>query len=69
MISYKLFYDTLFKKDITEYALIYKPGIHANTIHRLKQGKPLTNNTLDPICSILDCEVEAILQKIHPVAL
>ena len=47
MISYQPFYDTLFKKNVTEYALIYKFGLPANTIHRMKHNKPITTTTLD----------------------
>ena len=32
MISYKPFYETLLKKGITEYNLIYKQGFSANTL-------------------------------------
>lgn len=66
MISYQPFYDTLYKKGITEYALIYKYGIPANTIHRMKHGKAITTTTLDTLCEILDCKVEDILVYIQP---
>ena len=39
MISYKPFYDTLFKKGITEYYLIFKQGFSANTLYRIKKAK------------------------------
>ena len=61
MISYKPFYDTLLKKNKTEYELIFKEGISANTLYRMKQGKAITTTTLDTLCFILDCEVEDIL--------
>lgn len=61
MISYKPFYDTLLKKNITEYQLIFKEGISANTLHRMKKGLPITTKTLDVLCFVLDCEVEDIL--------
>lgn len=61
MISYKPFFDTLLKKDITEYHLIFKEGISANTIHRMKKGMPITTKTLDILCFVLDCEVQDIL--------
>lgn len=61
MISYQPFYDTLYRKGITEYALIYKFGIPANTIHRMKHGKPITTTTLNTLCSILECNVEDVL--------
>ena len=41
MISYEPFYETLFKKGITEYNLIFKQGFSANTIHRIKKVKQL----------------------------
>lgn len=61
MITYKPFYETLFKKGITEYELIYKHGLSANTINRMKHGKPITTKTLDTLCFILDCAVSEIL--------
>ncbi|MBO6213922.1 MAG: helix-turn-helix domain-containing protein [Lachnospiraceae bacterium] len=61
MIVYKPFYETLIKKNITEYELIFKHGISANTLHRMKQGKAITTSTLDTLCYILDCSVEEIL--------
>ena len=66
VISYNPFYETLFKKNVTEYALIYKHGLPANTIHRMKHGKPITTTTLDTLCSVLDCKVEDILEYIPP---
>ncbi len=65
MISYKPLYETMYKKDITEYALIYKHGLSANTIHRIKQGKPITTKTLDILCFILECNVSDIIEYIE----
>lgn len=64
MISYEPFYETLLKKQITEYALIFKYGIPANTLHRMKHGEAITTKTLDELCFILDCDVEDILLHI-----
>lgn len=61
MISYKPFYETLFRKGITEYELIFKHGMSANTLHRMKKGEAITTKTLDTLCFILDCEVSDIL--------
>ena len=61
MISYKPFYETLIKKNITEYQLIFKEGISANTLHRMKKGLPITTKTLDVLCFVLDCEVSDII--------
>ena len=62
MISYEPFYETLKTKGITEYNLIYKQGLSANTIHRIKKGRPITTETLDLLCFILDCEVSDIIR-------
>lgn len=66
MISYEPFYETLLRENITEYALIFKHGIPANTLHRMKHGKPITTTTLDTLCSILNCSVSDILEYIPP---
>ena len=60
MISYRPFYETLLRKGVTEYYLIYKQGMDSNTIHRMKHGKAITT-TLNTLCQILDCRVEDIL--------
>ena len=67
MISYQPFYATLAKKGITEYNLIYKQGIAANTIHRMKHGKPITTTTLNTLCEILDCGVEDIVEYVKEI--
>ncbi|WP_449203307.1 helix-turn-helix domain-containing protein [Streptococcus thoraltensis] len=61
MISYKPFYNTLRQKGFTEYGLIFKQGLSANTIHRIKKGEAITTKTLDTLCSILECKVEDII--------
>jgi DNA-binding Xre family transcriptional regulator len=66
MISYKPFYETILKNGITEYALIFKHGIPANTLHRIKHGKPITTTTLDTLCDILHCPVSDILEYVPP---
>ena len=62
MISYKPFYETLFKKGITEYNLIFKQGFFANTLHRMKKGEAISTKTLDALCYALDCRVEDIIE-------
>ncbi len=64
MISYKPFYDTLFHKGVTEYELIFKHGLSANTLYRMKKGEAITTKTLDTLCFILDCDVSDILEHI-----
>ena len=58
MISYKPLWETLNKRDMSTYDLIYKQGLSANTIYRMKQGKAVTTNTINELCSILSCRVD-----------
>ncbi len=62
MISYEPLFKTLKEKGISEYNLIYKQGLSANTIHRIKKGCAITTETLDTLCFILNCEVSDILR-------
>ena len=62
MICYEPFYETLFKKGVTEYNLIFKQGFSANTLYRIKKGKPISTKTLDALCDALDCRVEDIIR-------
>jgi DNA-binding Xre family transcriptional regulator len=62
MISYEPFWEMLYKRNITTYALIYKHGISPNTIQRMKKGEAITTTTLDTLCFILDCEVSDIIE-------
>lgn len=64
MISYQPFYQTLLKRGITEYHLIYKEGFSVNILHRMKHGKNITIKTLDTLCFILDCEVSDIIKYV-----
>ena len=55
---------TLYKKNITEYHLIFKEGFSANTIYRIKKGEAMSTKTLDALCYALDCNVEDIIKFI-----
>lgn len=64
MISYTPFYQTLFKKGITEYHLIFKEGLSANTLHRMKHGEAISTKTLNTLCEILNCNVSDIIEYV-----
>ena len=61
MISYTPFYKTLNKLGVTEYQLIYKHGISANILHRMKHGKNITLRTIDTLCFVLNCSIADIV--------
>lgn len=62
MVSYKPFYETLFKKGPTESCLIFKQGFSANTLYRVKQGEAISAKTLDALCYALGYEVQDIIR-------
>lgn len=66
MISYAPLWKTLKEKGLTTYDLIYKNGLSANTIHRIKKNEAITTRTLDDLCFILNCNVYDIIVYIPP---
>ena len=47
MISYEPFWQTIRRKNISTYQLIYEYGILPDTIQRLRSGKTITTKTLN----------------------
>jgi len=62
MITYEPFYETLYKKGITEYYLVFKQGFSSKILHRMKHGENITLKTLDTLCFILDCDISDIIK-------
>lgn len=61
MISYDNCWETMTKRGITKYALIYHYGISSNTLRRMAHGEPMTTATINELCLILHCRPEDIL--------
>lgn len=61
MISYEPFYKTIKEKNVSTYKLITKYGVSRSLLDRLKHNKPISTQTLDDLCSYLDCRVEDIM--------
>ena len=61
MVSYKPLWQTMERKNMTTYTLIYKLGFSSNTIHNLKHNKSITIYTLEKLCSVLECTPNDIL--------
>lgn len=64
MISYRPFWETLKKRNISTYALINKHGISSATIDRMKKGKGISTMKIEDFCRILDCSVSDIIEYI-----
>ncbi|MBQ9929727.1 MAG: helix-turn-helix transcriptional regulator [Oscillospiraceae bacterium] len=61
MISYEPLWKMMKDRSVTTYTLIYKNGISAYTITNLKHNKSITMNTLEKLCTILNCTPNEIV--------
>lgn len=61
MIIYEPFWNTLKKKGLTTYSLIYHYGYSSHTIHRLRHNHGISTALIDGLCVLLECNVEDIL--------
>ena len=62
MISYDPLWTTMERRGVSKYQLIYHWGISSNTLRRMSHGNPISSNTLNELCLILNCNVEDILK-------
>lgn len=65
MISYEPLWETMKRKEITRYALIYKLGIDAHLVNDLKHNKNITMNTLETLCRVLECQPNDIIKFVE----
>lgn len=61
MIKYTPFFETIKKKGFSTYALRHKYNVSNGTLYRMRQNKPLSTETINDLCNILECKVEEIL--------
>ena len=62
MINYEPLWNTMKEKNITTYTLIKEHGINPRTINNLKHNKSITIDTLERICSILECTANDVVR-------
>ena len=61
MIIYDKLWVYLQKSGVTQYRLISE-GISHSTLTRLKRNQAVTTETLDKLCTILNCKLEDIVE-------
>ena len=61
MIVYDPLWETMRRKGITTYALIKHYSFSRGTLDSLKHGLNISSATLNDLCRILSCKVEAVL--------
>ena len=65
MISYEPLWQTMKRKGITTYTLIYKEGFSAYTITCLRKNKSITMLTLEKLCAALDCTPNDVVKFVE----
>ena len=63
MISYAPLFRTMKEKHISSYELA-KRGFPRSTYYAIKQGKSVTTNTINLLCTLLHCNVSDIMEYI-----
>lgn len=61
MISYEPLFLTLKEKQISSYRL-EKMGFARSTYYAMKEGKSVSTNTIDQLCTLLECQVSDIME-------
>ncbi len=64
MISYARLFETMKRKGVTQYVLIYKLGVSPGQITRLKRNESVSTHTIEMFCKILGCKVEDVMEYI-----
>ncbi len=62
MIKYDRLWETLKKKNISQYSLIKDYGIDKAQLHRLRNNMVVKTIILNRLCNILDCRIEDIME-------
>ena len=62
MIVYDKLWITMKEKGISQYKLIKDFGFSAGQLDRLRKNCSVSTNTLDTLCSILDCKLSDIVE-------
>ena len=60
MIVYDNLWKLLKEKNVSQYRL-NNSGISHSTLTRLKRNQPVSTETIDRLCTILQCRVEDIM--------
>ena len=67
MITYDKLWETMQKKEITQYRLIKYYGFSAGQIGRLKKNMYVSTHTIDVLCNILQCPVQDVMEVIYDI--
>ena len=61
-VNYKKLFHMLIERNITSKELQEKAAISANIITRMRRNEPISMESVEKICSALQCNVDDILE-------
>ena len=64
MITFEPLWETLKRKNISQYTLIKEYGVSTGTLDALRKNRSVTLNTLNDLCNMLQCDITDIIQFI-----
>ena len=64
MIKYDKLWETAEKRGITKSILTKKYNVSKAQLYRLRYNQPVSTNTLDRLCDILECDISDIMEHI-----
>ena len=64
MIKYDKIWETAEKRGITKSKLTKKYNVSKAQLYRLRYNQPVSTNTLDRLCNILECDISDIMEHI-----
>ena len=62
MIIFDKLWETMKKKEISQYTLIHTHNISESQLTRLRSNQIVKTEILDKLCGILDCHIEDICE-------
>lgn len=62
MITFEPFWETLKIKGISQYDLIQNYNFSTGTLDSIRKNKSITLNTLDNICTMLNCDISDVIK-------
>lgn len=65
MIVYNKLWETMKKKNMSQYKLMKDYGYSRGQLDRLRKNENVSTYTLNQLCKILDCRLEDIAEYIN----
>ena len=62
LIVYDKLWETMKKRNISQYALIKQYGFSTGQLDRLRKNENVSTFTLNKLCDILDCELSEVAE-------